>query len=241
MNGYSEPILVLISADVEWQATKEILHAEELLRSPFGEYFVGRDFDFPKAVIPFQGGWGKISAAASTQYVIDHFSPSLLFNLGTCGGIAGKVKRGQVVLVEKTMVYDLIELMDVSDEAEKTYTTKLDVSFLRQPFPIEVVKRPMLSADRDLRAEDIPMLLQKYDAWVCDWESAAIAYVASKNQTPLVILRGVSDLVSQEGGEAYGNMAHFQQSAWEIMKQLLESLEGWLKKIDYDHLREFEA
>ncbi|RPI83169.1 MAG: hypothetical protein EHM41_16570 [Chloroflexi bacterium] len=45
---------------------------------------------------------GKISAAASTQYIIDRWNPDLLINLGTCGGFEGCIERGAVVLVEKT-------------------------------------------------------------------------------------------------------------------------------------------
>ncbi|RCK75714.1 MAG: hypothetical protein ANABAC_1005 [Anaerolineae bacterium] len=229
-----KPVVVLISANAEWVAVKEILKPNQVEKTIYGECFwlSLSDNIHPQEILFFQGGWGKISAAASTQYVIDRYSPYLLFNLGTCGGIEGRIERGQIVLVEKTVVYDLIEMMEDNVEATNAYTTVLDLSFLREPFPYEVKKQTMLSADRDLQVEDIPGLIQKYGASVCDWESAAIAFVTRKNGTPLVILRGVSDLVSPHGGEAYGNVAFFHLSTRSIMRQLVENLSGWLTCID---------
>lgn len=231
----SLPILVLISADAEWRAVKEILQPKEVLNSPYGEFFIQPypRLNYPQGVIFFQGGWGKICAAGSAQYGIDRFQPILLFNLGTCGGIAGRIKRGQIVLVEKTIVYDLIEMMEPSDAVDRFYTSELDLSFLIEPYPCEVIKQTMLSADRDIQVEEIPWLVEKYGAAVCDWESGAIAFVAKKNHLPLVILRGVSDLVSPSGGEAYGNLALFHHSTYLVMKNLLENVEGWLGCVDF--------
>ena len=234
MSLTSKAVLVLISADAEWAAVKQILQPREISRSPFGEFFYQTPgSNYPQEVIFFQGGWGKIAAASSTQFGIDRFRPILLLNLGTCGGIAGRIERGQIVLVEKTIVYDLIEQMDNNEDVQIYYASDLDLSFLLEPYPCAVKRQIMLSADRDLLAEDIPFLVQKYNATVCDWESAAIAFVAKRNAVPLVILRGVSDLVSPSGGEAYGNLALFHQSTTSIMKNLLEKFEGWLACVDH--------
>ena len=45
------------------------------------------------------------------QFVIDHDKPDIVINLGTCGGFEGVVNQGDVVLVENTFVYDIVELM----------------------------------------------------------------------------------------------------------------------------------
>ena len=45
------------------------------------------------------------------QYVIDKYSPDLIVNLGTCGGFEGVVEQGEIILVDKTYVYDIVELM----------------------------------------------------------------------------------------------------------------------------------
>jgi len=43
----------------------------------------------------------------------------------------------------------------------------------------------------------------------------------------------VSDMVSEEGGEAYDNIEIFNNRAKEIMKQLIAQLPDWLKVIRF--------
>ncbi len=222
-------IVVIISANSEWRAAKEIFGPAELTASLFGEYF---DLTFDKwNVTLFNGGWGKISAAATSQYVIDNFKPELLVNLGTCGGFAGRIKTGTVILVERTLVYDIIEQMGDGEAAIRHYTSSLDLSWLPEPYPYPVSRGLLVSADRDIVIEDIPMLIDKYDAVAADWESGAIAWVAHRNATRLLILRAVTDLVGEAGGEAYGNIELFHERTKEVMKILIEQLPAWLAHV----------
>ncbi len=73
---------------------------------------------------------------------------------------------------------------------------------------------------------------QKYGAVAGDWESGAIAWVAHRNRVPVVILRGVSDLVGAEGGEAYANLSVFEAGARVVMKRLVDDLPAWLDRWD---------
>jgi nucleoside phosphorylase len=68
----------------------------------------------------------------------------------------------------------------------------------------------------------------RYQPVVADWESGAIAWVAQKNHTPLLILRGVSDLVGPEKAEAQGNLQLFQDNTVRVMKDLVAALPKWL-------------
>ena len=103
--------VVLISANIEWQVVKDIFSDIQVESSPLGEWFL-RKFEIhgqKKELIFLHGGWGKIAAAASTQFAIDTWQPELLINLGTCGGFEGKISKGTIVLAEKTLVYDIVE------------------------------------------------------------------------------------------------------------------------------------
>jgi adenosylhomocysteine nucleosidase len=64
-----------------------------------------------------------------------------------------------------------------------------------------------------------------------DWESGAIAWVAARNRTRCLILRAVSDLVSAQRGEVYGNLELFQARTKEVMKKLVGSLPGWIEQV----------
>ena len=222
--------VILISADAEWRVVKELYPNLEIQNSPYGE-FSNLILDTRHLTL-FHGGWGKISAAASTQYVIDQFKPELLVNLGTCGGFEGSIERGTVILVEKTIVYDIIEQMSDADEAIEYYSTKLDLSFLPRILPSPVLRGLLVSADRDIIVDDISSLIKKYNAVAADWESGAIAWVAQKNGVKCLILRGVTDLVNPETGEAYGNYDLFSQRTKEIMRKLFDQLPNWQNAID---------
>jgi adenosylhomocysteine nucleosidase len=135
------------------------------------------------------------------------------------------------LLVEKTIVYDIIEQMGDFDEHIRHYTTDLDLSWLGEPLPIPVRRTMLVSGDRDLLVEDISSLQQKYQAVAGDWESGAIAWVAKRNDLRLLILRGVTDLVGSIGSPAYGDMNFFETAAFEMMGRLVKSLPGWFSII----------
>ncbi len=219
--------VVTISAGAEWRVARSVYPLEPVQYSPYGEWFEMELLGQP--LIFFHGGWGKISAAASTQYILDRWKPALLINLGTCGGFAGAIERGAVILVERTLVYDIIEQMTDPQAAIRHYSVDLDLSWLGGPYPQEVQRGLLVSADRDICLPDIPMLIEQYGATAADWESGAIAWVASRNGTRCLILRGVSDLVGAEGGEAYGAVDVFHEGTRRVMEPVLRALPEWLE------------
>lgn len=228
----SQPIVILISARQEWQPVVQYYKPANQETTPYGETFrvVNKD---GKELIFLHGGWGKIKAGGSTQYAISRWNPGLVINLGTCGGFDGMIGRGEVILVEKTIVYDLIEQMVDPDIAISAYTTELDITFVREPYPQPVRKTLLVSGDRDLVKEEIPELMRKYGAVAGDWESGAIAFVSKANNVPCLILRAVSDLVGTNGGEAYDNISLFAERANEVMVNLLDHLPAWIDNCKY--------
>ena len=226
-------IVVIISANIEWQVIRSIFSDVEPQSSPLGPWFVV-DLDVGKREEPvlfFHGGWGKIAAAASTQYVIDRWSPALLINLGTCGGFEGEIEKGTIILVERTIVYDIVEQMGDYDAHIAHYTTDIDLSWLGERYPQDVHRSLLVSGDRDLLVEDIPHLKAQFGAVAGDWESGAIAWVAARNNTRCLILRGVTDLVGSSGGEAYeGNIHIFVEGTGEILRKLTHALPAWITR-----------
>jgi adenosylhomocysteine nucleosidase len=224
-------VAVLISANSEWRVVRTMFPAVNYQQSPFGEWFVTELNlgERHESVLFFQEGWGKIAAAASTQYVIDRWAPALLVNLGTCGGFEGEIEKDTLILVERTVVYDIIEQMGDYDAHIAHYATQIDLSWLAEPYPQPVRRTLLVSADRDLLAAEIPQLKAKFGAVAGDWESGAIAWVAARNNTRCLILRGVTDLVGSGGGEAYeGNIQVFVEGATRILTRLVEALPAWL-------------
>lgn len=224
-------VVVETSARSEWRQVAAYYPALPREMTPFGEALVARMELRPgwtEDVAFLDGGWGKISAAAATQYAINRWRPDLLINLGTCGGFHGCVERGEVILAERTLVYDIIEQMSDAEAAIDAYSTEPDLSWVPVPEPSRVRRSLLVSADRDLLVSEVPMLKEKYGAIAGDWESGAIAWTAAHNGTRCLILRGVTDLVDSNGGDAYGNIDFFHEGTRLVMQPLLNVLPGWI-------------
>ena len=219
--------VILISAIAEWDAVKQLFPHASIEHFPYGECF--NAFVGNHSLRWFHSGWGKIASAGTMQYVIDKYSPDLIVNLGTCGGFEDAVEQGDVILVDKTHIYDIVELMGDLDIATY-YASSLDLSWLAEPYPHPARRGMIASADSDLPPEKIPFL-KSLGAIVADWESAALAWIAQKNNTHLLILRAVSDIVSEQGGEAYDNIEIFNQRAKAIMEKLIRQLPDWLDAV----------
>ena len=220
-------IIVIVSAIAEWNGVKPLFPDSKIERFPFGETF-NVTLDAWHLEL-FHTGWGKIASAGAMQYLIDHYSPDLIVNLGTCGGFEGLVEQGEIILVDQTYVYDIVELMGDLDIATY-YASSLDLSWIPEPYPHPTRRGMIASADSDLPPQKIPFLKQK-GALAADWESASLAWVAQRNNARLLILRGVSDIVSEEGGEAYNNIEIFNERAAVIMKKLIKQLPDWLNAV----------
>jgi adenosylhomocysteine nucleosidase len=202
-------VVALISASTEWKIVRKQMPDEPVHETPYGEWLTRRLGG--ENVVFFHGGYGKVAAAGSTQYAIDRWHPALLVNLGTCGGFGSERKVGDIVLASQTTIYDIVEMMGDPDEAIADYATKLDVSGWPTRLANQVVVGPLVSGDRDLDPGAIAGLAAKYHASVGDWESGAIAWVASHNHTRVLILRGVSDVIDAQGNDP----TYHAPDAWE--------------------------
>jgi adenosylhomocysteine nucleosidase len=222
--------VVLISAGSEWRPVRRRFDEIPAQASPYGQWLqVPLELDGQlEQVIFLHGGWGKIAAAGSTQFALDRWQPELVVNLGTCGGFKGQIERGEVILAQRTLVYDILEQMGDPLQAIERYTTEIDLSWLGERTPSPVRRGLLISADRDLVAEEVSTLRARYGACAGDWESGAIAWVAARSGRPCLILRGVTDLVDEGGGEAYGKVELFREQAGLVMDRLLAVLPGWL-------------
>jgi adenosylhomocysteine nucleosidase len=223
---------VVVSANTEWKTVKKRFPDEKYMPSPWGEYFftaipAGKHYE---KVLFFHEGWGKTAAAGGTQYVIDRFNPEIVINIGTCGGFEGKTEIFDIILADKTVIYDIKEAMGDSKEAIDDYTTVIDLNWLDTlNFPVKVTRSLLVSADRDLLTNEINDLAKEYNAIAGDWESGSIAYVSARNKKKLIILRGVTDIVSSQSGEAYNNFSLFEYRTDLVMNKLIDQLPLWIE------------
>jgi adenosylhomocysteine nucleosidase len=224
--------VVVVSANAEWKVVAATYPDAKMATTPWGPCFE-RAVDVrgrSRSVVFLHGGWGKVAASGSAQYAIDRWRPRTVINLGTCGGFAGRIEKHDVILVDRTIIYDIVEAMGDPEEAIAAYSVTLDLSWLRSPLPRGIRKTLLVSGDRDLAPSQIADLAARYGAVAGDWESGAIAYACARNRQRLLILRGVTDLVSESGGTAYGNEPAFADDAAIVMRRLLSDLPDWLER-----------
>jgi len=234
VNGNSN-IVILICADAEWEVIAEDIYPDinTTFPSPFGQWF---PYDLNVAgantpVIFFQTGCGKIPAAAATQFVIDKWHPQLIINLGTCGGFKGKVKKGDTLLVTRTVVYDIRERSGHHEEHIAKHTTDLDLTWLKKPYPMDAEPVTMATADQDIDPEMVPRLIEQYGAEAGDWESGAIAYIGhKKNRLKCLIMRGVSDVVDPSKAKP-SSEEEIREGTRTVMRNLISGLPQWINAV----------
>lgn len=219
-------VVVIVSADAEWPPTKAYYGADTPQHGPYGEYFC-RTVGMCSAIF-MHGGWGKIRAAASAEHAIATFNPTLLINLGTCGGLAGRVRHFEMIAADRTIVSDIAEAFGDADQAIRSYATSIDLSWANGALS-DVTVGTLLTADRDLVPQAVADMRARYpDALGADWESGAIACVAACRRQRLLVLRCVSDVVSEDMGELDGDIDGFRQRAAHAMTLLLRRTEALL-------------
>jgi adenosylhomocysteine nucleosidase len=230
-NSEKRIIAIILSADSEWKAILKIIKPNQSIikQSPFGEWFPSPDKILPfyeQKIIFIQGGWGKINAAASTQWTINYFNPTLIINIGTAGGFKDSVNFCDILYASKTIVYDIFERMGSEKEAIEYYSTHLGLP----PSNIAnlIIPATLISADKDIDPMEIHYLMLKYQAIAADWESGSIAHVCKLNKIPVHILRGISDVVNTDGSNAYGNVEEFHKQSEIIINKILLIIEKLL-------------
>lgn len=233
----TSPVVILICAGSEWRGAQSLLPSEETGTSPFSDWCAGGlpGSSNEERMIFLHTGWGKIAAAGAAQYAIDRWHPRLIVNLGTCGGFEGKVEQGEIIIAERTVVYDIVELMGDRRSAIDHYAVEIDLAWWNDETSSPTRRAPLVSADRDLHAEEMEALHAEYGAVAGDWESGAIAWTAHCNGVPLLVARGVSDIVGPTGGEAYGAQHLFVDRCPAIMEKLLANLPDWIARFDAAH------
>jgi adenosylhomocysteine nucleosidase len=224
-------VVVLITADEEWKVTMACYGVK---RSDPGPYASFRQqisvSDRIQSIVFVHSGSGKIAAAAGSQFAIDHWRPTLIVNLGTCGGFDGDVAEGDVILAERTAVYDLCERSGGQEEMLERFTTDLKLPWQKSPYPLNAKPGVIVSADRDLDPAEIPRLRENFGAVAADWESAAVAHVVRDiNKVDCLIVRTVSDVVGPAGSFIYGSDTVFERQVRKVLPPLLETLPEWLR------------
>ena len=139
-------------------------------------------------------GIGKVSAALTTQMLIDKYSPEFVFNFGTCGGMNKSVEILKYYAISECCQFDfdLRELDGVPLGYIQEYNTVFFPTHLKG---LEYLNTSILaSADRFTNDENDIKSINDMGCSLRDMEGGAIAQVCKSNNVPLVMIKGITDV-----------------------------------------------
>ncbi len=159
-------------------------------------------------------GVGKVFAALCTEAMILTYSPSLIINTGVGGGLSENIKVTDIVVAEKLLQHD----MDTSPLGDpKGLISGINkIYFEADGKAIGIVKKAanelgiichtgiIASGDIFVSSYDRKAQIKaEFSADVCEMEGAAIAQVAYVNNTPVCVIRAISDSADEGSSMDY--------------------------------------
>lgn len=196
-------------------------------------FFIGKRQN--KDIILVQCGIGKVNAAVVTTLLITKFQPQSLFFSGVAGAVDESLKVGDVVIARDLVQHDFDlrafgyqqgQLAGTSTLSLFTEPSLLALAMsLTQGKPNIHVGR-ILSGDQFIETKEEKIKLgQQFDALCVDMESAAVAQVCSRFQTPFLAIRSISDAVSTESKIEYETfLSQAAQTSKEMLQQFISHL-----------------
>lgn len=209
MSLTNTPVDVAIIGAMTEEIDAFIVHLENISKHEClnSVYYLGQLFG--KQIVVFQSGIGKVGAAISTAFVLEHFSPQCLINIGSAGGFAKELAVGDVVISTEVRYHDVdVTLIG----CEYGQVPNLPAAFLADAHLIslaqsaaqkvinhQVLKGLICTGDVFISSTEAINQVRKYFPQIvaADMEAAAVGHTCHLYGCPFVIIRAISDLVDQ--------------------------------------------
>lgn len=179
-----------------------------------------------REVVVAISGIGKVSAALTTQKIIDTYSPAYILNFGTAGGMNKSVEILNYYLVEKCCQFDfdLRELDGVPLGYIQEYKTAY---FPANTNGVDFLQKSILaSADRFTNDVNDINSINEIGCSLRDMEGGAIAQVCLSNNTPLYMIKGITDVYGSGTAQDqfYSNLKQVGAGFPDVVIKLIETV-----------------
>ena len=154
-------------------------------------------------------GIGKVNAAICTQILIDVFKVEQIINTGIAGGLKSGIKVLEIVISTSVLPHDLDShfLADYppyhaefeADEALQNLACIVCDTMKIVHHQGRIVSGDAFITDSEVKAN----LIQKFNPYAVDMETAAVGQTAWRNQIPFVSVRCISDLADDDGAMSF--------------------------------------
>ena len=177
-------------------------------------------------------GAGEIAAAAATQLLIDRYGAELIVNFGVVGGLTAEMAQTKTCVVEKVVHYDF-DTSAYDDTVPGQYFEYPDVylpataSLVKRAVEIapELKKVVCASADKFVDGGEAKRALhERWGADICEMEAAAVVLTCNRSAVPCLLIKTVSDGLTQ-GGEDFGTaLQHTSELCLEVADRIIREI-----------------
>lgn len=202
------------------EINKEILLAG---KKAFEGKFAGKEF------VLIISGIGKVNASISTQILIDKYNIEYIINIGGAGARSySNLKTGDLTIIKEAFQFDF-DLSEI-DNVEVGYMQDYD----RIYYPTDYQKytgsklkiATCATGDRFTQKEEFTSIIKNLNGQVVEMECAAIAQTCLSNNTPLFILKVITDVEGEDRSifeQYYENIHNVFDRIPEAIQELLEN------------------
>jgi adenosylhomocysteine nucleosidase/adenosylhomocysteine/aminodeoxyfutalosine nucleosidase len=185
---------VIVTSKIEWDSLLKVYGIEKDLTDSYiyGDYY--KTSIYNNEVLLFRSIGRKAMSAAATQYMIDKFNLKKIIFIGTATLVADYLDYGDVVIPDRVSEYDLSirELEPLIKESNIIDLNRVNVS-------MKYFDGLLGTSDKSLVTKRDYLQAKETDMVASDTEGAAIAKVCKLNKIDIVIIKGISDRISEEG------------------------------------------
>ncbi len=169
-------------------------------------------------------GIGKVNASLCTQKIIDTYSPDFVLNFGTAGGVDSSVLALNYYQISKCTQFDF-DLRDL-DGVPLGYIQDYNTSeFIADTLNIStgLEKRKLATADRFTESSVDTQSILDCKCSLRDMEGGAIAQVCTANNMPLIMIKGVTDVVGSglTSEQFYKNLITVNAKFFQVIERFL--------------------
>lgn len=182
-----------------------------------------------KEIVFVQSGIGKVNAAITATLLIEKFNVKTVIFSGVAGSLNKDLKVGDVVAGVDVIQHDvdatafgykigqIPQMKQWAFESDKNLLEKV------QNISHKVILGRILTGDQFISKKDVKIKLGKdFSALCVDMESGAVAQVCSRLNVKFLIIRSISDSITDESDIEYCSFVKLAaKNSKEILKEII--------------------
>ena len=207
---------------------KEIENIKEIVINEIS-LFTGKFNE--KEIVFVQSGIGKVNAAITATLLIEKFNVKEVIFSGVAGSLDARLKIGDVVIgrdivqhdVDATAFgYKMGQIPQMKEWAFESDKDLIEKTAKINNINHQILLGRILTGDQFINKKDVKIQLGKdFDALCVDMESGAVAQVCARLGIKFLIIRSISDSITDDSGMEYTS---FVKLAAENSKKILKEI-----------------